>query len=561
MQTILQNKSGTTGASTNYVLSNDLGTDSTYYGEFGMNSSVFSSGTPSDFFSINNGVYFSGHDGDLTYGSGNGYKSYFAWGSTGASAHVINTSGAIGLSTNLGTTPALSGTTGFGTAGQVMISNGSGAANTWSSTPTLVGTNFTGIPNGALTNSSIIFGATAAALGSTVSALNAVSIGATTASTGAFTTLSASSTVSGVGFSNYLAAPPAIGGTTPAAITGTTITANTGFSGNGSSLTSLNASNLASGTVPTVRLGSGTANSTTFLRGDNTWAIPVASAGGSNTQIQYNSSGALAGSSNLTFDGSNMYLSGNLGLGITPTVKLHVYNINATAAATFKTVNGTYLATDVYINNASDDQMLISARSNGDVWFRNDYTGGSLYFGTNGSLNFNINSAGVMFSGNGDRVMGLARGTLVNSTSGTSIDFTGIPAGAKRITIMFNQVSTSGTGLVQVQLGSGSIQTTGYTGAASYIGAATVLSSGSITNGIAISNNNAASDVRTGVLTLVNESGNIWIGTSVVALTSSATTGLGGGNVTLSGTLDRVRITTSNGTDTFDNGSVNVIWE
>jgi len=214
LQTVLQNKSGTTGASTNYVLSNDLGTDSSYYGEFGMNSSVFSSGTPSDFFSINNGVYFSGHDGDITFGSGNGYKSYFAWGATGASAHVINTSGAIGLSTNLGTTPALSGTTGFGTAGQVMISNGPSAANTWSSTPTLVGTNFTGIPNGALTNSSITFGATAAALGSTVSALNAVSIGATTASTGAFTTLSASSTVSGVGFSNYLAAPPAIGSTT-----------------------------------------------------------------------------------------------------------------------------------------------------------------------------------------------------------------------------------------------------------------------------------------------------------------------------------------------------------
>ena len=197
LQTILQNKSGSTGASTNYVLSNDLGTDSSYYGEFGMNSSVFSSGTPNDFFSINNGVYFSGHDGDLTFGSGNGYKSYFAWGATGASAHVINTSGAIGLSTNLGTTPALSGTTGFGTAGQVMISNGSGAANTWSSTPTLVGTNFTGIPNGALTNNSITFGATAAALGSTVSALNAVSIGATTASTGAFTSLTYSSTLTG----------------------------------------------------------------------------------------------------------------------------------------------------------------------------------------------------------------------------------------------------------------------------------------------------------------------------------------------------------------------------
>ena len=231
LQSLFQNKSGTAGASVNYVLSNYLGTDSTYYGEFGMNSSVFSASTPSDFFSINNGVYFSGHDGDLTYGSGNGFKSYFAWGATGNSAHVINRAGAIGLSTNLGTTPALSGTTGFGTAGQVMISNGSGAANSWSSTPTLVGTNFTGIPNGALTNSSIIFGSTAVALGATVSGFNGVNIGATTAGTGAFTTLSASSTVSGAGFSTYLASPPAIGGTAANTINGTTITASVQFSG------------------------------------------------------------------------------------------------------------------------------------------------------------------------------------------------------------------------------------------------------------------------------------------------------------------------------------------
>ena len=57
-QLIIQNKSGTAGASANYVISNDLGTDSTYYGEFGMNSSVFSASTPADFFSINNGSLF-----------------------------------------------------------------------------------------------------------------------------------------------------------------------------------------------------------------------------------------------------------------------------------------------------------------------------------------------------------------------------------------------------------------------------------------------------------------------------------------------------------------------
>ena len=130
-QLVIQNKSTTDGSSTNYVISNDLGTDSTYYGEFGMNSSIYSSGTPSDFFSINNGIYYSGHDGDITVGSGNGYKHYFAWGSSGQSAHVINASGALGFSTNLGTTPATTGTTGYGTSGQALVTAGSSAAPAW----------------------------------------------------------------------------------------------------------------------------------------------------------------------------------------------------------------------------------------------------------------------------------------------------------------------------------------------------------------------------------------------------------------------------------------------
>lgn len=130
-QLVIQNKSTSANASANYVISNDQGTDSSYYGEFGMNSSTFSASTPSDFFSINNGVYFSGHDGDITVGSGNGYKHYMAWGTTGQSAHVINASGALGFSTNLGTTPALSGTTGYGTSGQALVTAGSSAAPAW----------------------------------------------------------------------------------------------------------------------------------------------------------------------------------------------------------------------------------------------------------------------------------------------------------------------------------------------------------------------------------------------------------------------------------------------
>ena len=153
LQFILQNKSGTAGASTNYVLSNDLGTDSSYYGEFGMNSSVYSSGTPADFFSLNNGIYFSGHDGDLTIGSGNGFKTYFAWGTTGQSAHVINASGAIGLNTNI------TGTSNFGTSGQVLTSAGSSATPTWTTPATGTVTSITagtGLSGGTITSTGTI---------------------------------------------------------------------------------------------------------------------------------------------------------------------------------------------------------------------------------------------------------------------------------------------------------------------------------------------------------------------------------------------------------------------
>jgi hypothetical protein len=99
--------------------------------------------------------------------------------------------------------------------------------------PTFAGTNFTSIPNTALANNSITIGTTATALGGTVSAINGVPIGAASSNTGSFTNLSASGTVSGTGFSSYLASPPAIGGTTAAAGAFTTLSASSTVSGTG----------------------------------------------------------------------------------------------------------------------------------------------------------------------------------------------------------------------------------------------------------------------------------------------------------------------------------------
>lgn len=153
-------------------------------------------------------------------------------------------------------------------------------------------------------------------------------------------------------------------------------------------------------------------------------------------------------------------------------------------------------------------------------------------------------------------------GTAVNSTSGTAIDFTGIPNWVKRITVMFNGVSTNGASSLQVQLGSTTIQTTGY----SMLSELTAVS-GSVTGtyfstGFGAYTVAAAPDLAYGNITLTNISGTIWTETGLIfrdatnrVMYSSA------GAVNLSGTLDRIRITTVNGIDTFDAGQINILYE
>ena len=280
-QLIIQNKSGTANASTNYVLSNDIGTDSTYYGEFGMNSSVFSASTPADFFSINNGVYFSGHDGDITVGSGNGYKHYFAWGTAGQSAHVINATGALGLSTNLGTTPALSGTTGYGTSGQVLTSAGSAAAPTWTTPATGTVTSVTGtapvVSSGGATPAISMAAATTSVNGYLTSTdwttfnnkgsgtVTAVSVASSngftgTSSGGATPALTLTTSVTGVLKGNGTALSAATAGTDYVAPgTATTFTATQTFNGTSSTFASV-LLNAAETTTVSATAATGTIN-------------------------------------------------------------------------------------------------------------------------------------------------------------------------------------------------------------------------------------------------------------------------------------------------------------
>jgi hypothetical protein len=154
------------------------------------------------------------------------------------------------------------------------------------------------------------------------------------------------------------------------------------------------------------------------------------------------------------------------------------------------------------------------------------------------------------------------RGTALATTSGTSIDFTGIPSTVKRITVIFNSVSGSGSSPFLVQLGSGSIQTSGYTGSNSVIGVG--VASSNFTNGIGLTQSSTNwNSTRTliGNLVINNISSNIWCASAVLGVGNDNLTFLSVSSVSLSGVLDRLRLTTNNGTDTFDAGSVNIMYE
>lgn len=154
-------------------------------------------------------------------------------------------------------------------------------------------------------------------------------------------------------------------------------------------------------------------------------------------------------------------------------------------------------------------------------------------------------------------VLGITRGTAVASTSGTSIDFTGIPSWAKRITVMFNGVSTNGSSLYLIQIGdSGGVETSSYVS-----GAFDNSTSNNSAAGFLITSQNINTANWCGSIVLTQLSGNIWTSSGAISTNVGGYLASSGGAKTLSDVLDRVRITTVNGTDAYDAGSINIMYE
>jgi len=124
-----------------------------------------------------------------------------------------------------------------------------------------------------------------------------------------------------------------------------------------------------------------------------------------------------------------------------------------------------------------------------------------------------INGSAGVTTNSGAVYNGLQTGTAVTA-SGTSIDFTGIPSWVKRITVMFDGVSVSGTSRVMVQLGdSGGVETTGYTGA---INEGVTFTTGFLLAGT------AAADTRTGMMIISNLTSNTFTEISNIFLTTTS---------------------------------------
>ena len=153
----------------------------------------------------------------------------------------------------------------------------------------------------------------------------------------------------------------------------------------------------------------------------------------------------------------------------------------------------------------------------------------------------------------------LTLGTAQASTSGTNIDFTGIPSWVRRVTVVFNGVSTNGSAVIQVQLGTSSgVVTTGYL----VQNWQSNTSNSSVTTGFVFGSSSVSGANITGLLTLVLLSGNTFVGSGSVGRPSPGSDSIIlNGSIALAGTLDRVRITTVGGTDTFDAGSINILYE
>lgn len=177
-------------------------------------------------------------------------------------------------------------------------------------------------------------------------------------------------------------------------------------------------------------------------------------------------------------------------------------------------------------------------------------TSGNLELQSNGTTQLTVSSTGAY---------GQLKQSVVATASGSSVSFTNIPSWVKRITVEFFGLSYAAAGAGALQIGSGSLTTTGYTTYTTGLTSGATVSVAAITNGLTSFNATDATTVIVGQYVITNITGNTWVCTGQHYRAADSTAILASGSIALSGSLDRVALVAT--TSTFDAGSVNILYE
>jgi hypothetical protein len=279
-----------------------------------------------------------------------------------------------------------------------------------------------------------------------------------------------------------------------------------------------------------------------------------------------NASGTVAFTSDIasqaTLEGAKTGTYSVSGTDVTVNITAHGYDV------------GDLLAIDFTSGNGVDGRYTVVTKTD------NTFTvthGTSI--STSGNISVQLYTVGTMvFATSAEVLAGTVTNTVVTpytyvqnklltstaqaTTSGTTLDFTTLPSWVKRITVMLIDVSTNGSSSPIIQLGTSSgIVTSGYVSSVS--GGSSGMASATSSSGFILQNGNyGASNTVTGSLVISYFGSNKWVAHGVFSnATGSTSTQMCAGSKALSGTLDRIRLTAENGTDTFDAGSINILYE
>lgn len=230
--------------------------------------------------------------------------------------------------------------------------------------------------------------------------------------------------------------------------------------------------------------------------------------------------------------------------------------VTLNGGAVYPITSGTAIstATTSFTASISGTTMNVTAVASGVVQVGQVITGTGVTAGTSILAQLTGTAGGI-----GTYTVSTSQTVASTTITIVGVDFYNIPSTAKRVTLMFSNVSvTTGSSNVNIQLGTGSPPTfvaTGYLGAQA-TGAGTLTA---MTTGFLVSSNTTAADNMNGNVYITNVNGNTWSETSALCGAVSPSLRWGAGSLPLAAPLTSIRVTL--GTDTFDSGTINILYE